>query len=169
MLVLQSHWQYSNAEDFTFTFTQRCLQWNKYVRICAMRTPKTLKLWAWQSLPLSNLELPHNYSAIHLATISCKLQPEFRQFYSQLCKHKPIYVLSTWAWEEGVQSCLYIVHYLYACCSAQVWMHWTKACGEQGWGYLLSWLLLPHSYAHTRWLSEHRQERKWFRTSWRST
>lgn len=44
MLVLQSHWQYSNAEDFTYTFTQRCLQWNKYVRICAMRTPKTLKL-----------------------------------------------------------------------------------------------------------------------------
>ena len=146
MPILHFHQQYSNVEDCTFT--QRRPQWNKSVRICDMRTLKTLKPWAWQPLPLSNLELPHYCLVVNLATISCKLQPEFRRFYFQLCKHKPIYVLSTRACEEGVQSCLHVVHYISVRCSGQVWRQQASACGRQGWGYLRSRLLLPWSCTH---------------------
>lgn len=115
---------------------------DKVVRNCAISTHKLLKSWAWQSLPLDNLELPHYCLAINFATISRKLQTDFREFYFQLCKHKPIYVLATQECEDGAQACHYVVHYMCVCCFVQTRMLWANACGEQGWGYLLSWLHL---------------------------
>lgn len=110
VLIAQSHLRYIKVGDFAFT--QRCPQWNKVVRNCAISTHKLLKSWAWQSLPFNNLELLHYCLAINLATISCKLQPDFRQFYFQLWNHRPVYVLATQECEDGAQACHYVVHYM---------------------------------------------------------